>query len=159
MRGIKKPHNKKTQELENDEDWKDIKLRAEISRLKHEGTKTTHDARKVATFDLRMLLSTFFFFFPFPCLDFHHLSAGKYMQLKTKSITWAKLAEQLAENELTIVWPLQGASQYPSDFWDVSSFGMGEWKVLQDSLADGSLELRRWTEGDFLFLFFSFIYF
>lgn len=47
----------KSQEDIEEEEWRDIKLAAEISRLKKEGLKSTHDARKVATYDLRALMS------------------------------------------------------------------------------------------------------
>lgn len=153
---IKRGRKKKGGELTDEEEMKDIRLGVEVARLKKEGMKTTHKARKVATFDLRTLLGMSFLSFSFLCCI--HMSIGKFMPLKTRSITWSKLADQLAENELTIVWPLQGARQYPSDFWDISTFGMGEWKILQDALADGSLELRKWTEG-MIYLFFSSIYF
>lgn len=39
-----------------DKEWKDIKLAYDIDRLKKDGTRTMHEARKVATFDLRALL-------------------------------------------------------------------------------------------------------
>lgn len=69
------------------------------------------------------------------------------MPLKTRSIIWRTLADQLADNELTIVWPLEGCRQYPSDHWDVSAFGLGEWRRLYEALGNDSLELRRWTDG------------
>lgn len=81
------------------------------------------------------------------------------MVLKTRSIIWRSLADQLADNQLTIVWPLEGFNQYPSDRWDVSSFGMGEWRRVVDALNDRKLVITRWTDGayeqTFVFFFFQ----
>lgn len=69
--------------------------------------------------------------------------------MKTRSIIWHNLADQLANHQLTIKWPLEGARQYPSDHWDVSSWGMGEWRTLQVALDNGAIEVKKWTDSMF----------